>query len=314
MAISYTQRNAPGSMSYNQDTGVYTLILLFVVQGHTATQAGISSIMGDEGSGEYFGTDWKTSHNDIPLYASHTHYGDDQWGNSYNTTVLLFMTGKSIELDPTTNTMQVSVIYTGRVKGTHRITQRTQMVSVPIYAGLDLNLGGTYTGIGWDGSGTTRDIPMTVYSVEHVISLLDYNDATTLAMGLAGSANEADWDAPWVPATGDATTTAEDYSYTAGSFIFMGISGVSFDRTTRTALLVYDFGRLGDRWNQAYYTWRNAVGNKGNILMPPTSVWSGTLYSAKIYPIAGTDEWIDVNPHITLPTWGSSFTFTSPRL
>jgi hypothetical protein len=170
---------------------------------------------------------------------------------------------------------------------THAVTMRTQMVSEPVTAALVPVFPDTVRhGIGPNNEGTTRDIPLIIYSVTECRAMEALPVLTLAANLMAGSVNREDWFSPW------ALLNDPENTETEGAYIYLGISQTAVDRRTRTVMLVHEFGKLQSREFQQFFQWYKYK-RTGHLDGSETWDFTDEKESAKILKIAGVDKWWD---------------------
>lgn len=258
----------------------------------------------------------------IPIAASGLNVTGGQWSQW----VFCFACARRFEEVGSTGMRKVVVSYEGRVLGVHCISSRVQMATAPIYQSMrPKNWDSTkdcahqpspvtdktasnygYQGIGADFSGTTRDIPIFIYSVLECVPLYvttgasatgqyatgcDFYNRITCWDVLAGSVNELGWVPPWSLGT---TYAASGGGALEGAYLYLGSSEAQPDKRTKTCMVRHDYAIYSARGNQALYLFQ---GWTTKIQLDNTQPYFGMLMrdydpaytGANIQPTAGSD-------------------------
>ena len=164
MALTYTQLLRPLIFEFNAETLTYTAEMTFSVEV-TDMITEVAAI----GEAAWSEAAWSTPTVDnAPAYVEIVHHGRYMYGGTIERTVRCYQCGRRVDTTEgdAASRKALTIMYAGRVSGTHGFTPRVQMVSETLYHNLHLvGEETTYRPIGVGDQGVTIDIPMLVVDV-----------------------------------------------------------------------------------------------------------------------------------------------------
>ncbi len=277
MAEVWTFKNEPYEGNYTRETMIHRITRRYVVTGAPAIMPVPEMLRTDP-------------HPDtFPEYIGFSRHIYELFTGDFveNRTVFCFPCSLHVVNMPSAACLEVDVTYVGRVIGTIGLAQRTQMTSQTRFESLVPKNPGDppddweYQGIGVEFEGVPVDVPMVVYTVEHIIDGWYFDTISTLEDLMTGSVNEAGWLSPW------------NHIYPVGSVIYMGPQQAIVDRCTNTVSILHVFARLQNRREQHIFRWRRYRQHLASDTGFKERDYYGDEVTAKILKIAGTDDWWD---------------------
>ncbi len=277
MAEVWTFKNEPYEGEYTRDTMTHRITRRYVVTG-LVSGAPVAEILRTD-----------PHHTSYPAYIAFSRRIYELFTGDFveNRLVYCYPCTLRVANMPSATCLEVDVTYVGRTIGTIGLAQRTQMFSQVRYESLapqnpgDPEADWIFKGIGVEFEGTPVDVPMVVYTVEHVLDGVAFKTISNLEDLMAGSVNEAGWLAPW------------DHTYSEGAVIYLGPQQAILDRCSNTVSILHTFARLQNRRHQHIFRWREFNVTLSDEGFKVREYEGGAEQEAKILKIAGTDDWWD---------------------